>query len=365
MHGVSYGRGPQASCTPWMLGSGQPGLVSIIVPTYNRAGLVAEALDSVARQTYRPLELVIVDDGSTDDTQDVIKAWVASLGEDPGLTIHCLHQKNAGACGARNAGLKASHGEYIQFLDSDDLLHEERFAQVVEVFRKTSCSYVYTGFVGFCGVCGHTLQTLIPRSTGRYPFEMLCRGDIWGNTLQLTVYRSAAALVGPWDTSLAVFQDYDYLVRLLLVSDLGAGIPMVLAFARRGTAQRLSHVRTLRVGIECELYGAAQLRDGLLVRNSPLDVRAVVASRFQRTARRIRPEFPDLAEGFADLARTLSVSGPAATERLDHLLWRSRWAAWSAYMYSGSVAKRALLYMSGSDRRGHEAACPYRSGSGS
>ena len=243
MNDGSDGRSPQASSASWMPELCQPGLVSVIVPAYNRAPLVNQTLGSIARQTYRPIELVIVDDGSTDDTQDVIAARTASLTGDPGLAIQHLYQKNAGACVARNAGLRASHGEYVQFLDSDDLLHEAPLARVVDVFGTTSSSYVYTGFVGFCHTCSRTLHTHIPRSTGRYPFEMLCTGGIWGNTLQFTMRRSTAALVGPWDTSLAVYQDYDYLVRLLLASDRGVGIPTVLAFARRGGKQRLSDVR--------------------------------------------------------------------------------------------------------------------------
>jgi glycosyltransferase involved in cell wall biosynthesis len=364
MYDGSDGRSPQASSASWMPDLCQPGLVSVIVPAYNRALLVSQTLGSVARQTYRPIEVVIVDDGSTDDTQDVIAAWTASLAGDSGLAIQHLHQKNAGDCVARNAGLQASHGEYVQFLDSDDLLHEERFARVVDVFGTTSCSYVYTGFLGFCGVCGQTLHTHIPRSTARHPFEMICTGDIWGNILQFTVRRSTVARVGPWDTSLAVFQDYDYLVRLLLASDRGVGIPTVLAFARRGRAQRLSDIRTLRVGFECQMHGAVQQRDGLLARDSPLDVRALMVSRFRDTAWRIRPQFPDLAEGFADLGRTLDICGPRATERLDHLYWRSRYAARDAFLHSGSIAKRALLSMVGSERPDHATACPYGPRSG-
>ena len=111
-----------------------------------------------------------------------IRRMSSTLGSRPsgnslGLTVHSLHPKNTGACAARNAGLRASHGEYIQFLDSDDLLQEERLTRVVEVFRRTSCSYVYTGFAGFCGVCGQTFHTHIPRSTGGgHPFEMLLLG---------------------------------------------------------------------------------------------------------------------------------------------------------------------------------------------
>jgi glycosyltransferase involved in cell wall biosynthesis len=87
-------------------------LVSVIIPTFNRAAIVARAIDSVLRQTYRPLHVIVVDDGSTDETPEVLKAY--------GSTIMSVRQDNAGPAVARNRGIRESQGDLIAFLDSDD-----------------------------------------------------------------------------------------------------------------------------------------------------------------------------------------------------------------------------------------------------
>jgi glycosyltransferase involved in cell wall biosynthesis len=92
------------------------GLVSVIVPTYNRAFCISRAIDSVGAQTWSNWEVVIVDDGSTDDTARLI---ASSYGHDP--RIRYVYQKNAGVSAARNAGIRESRGDYVAFLDSDDV----------------------------------------------------------------------------------------------------------------------------------------------------------------------------------------------------------------------------------------------------
>ena len=101
-------------------------LISCIVPVFNGERYLREALDSILAQTYRPLEVVVVDDGSTDGTAAV----VASYGEQ----IRYLSQPNAGPAAARNLGLQAAIGEFIAFLDADDLWHPEKLARQMARF---------------------------------------------------------------------------------------------------------------------------------------------------------------------------------------------------------------------------------------
>ena len=102
-------------------------LISCIVPVFNGERYLREALDSILAQTYRPLELLVVDDGSTDGTAAV----VASYGEQ----IRYLSQPNAGPAAARNLGLQAAIGEFIAFLDHDDLWHPEKLARQMARFQ--------------------------------------------------------------------------------------------------------------------------------------------------------------------------------------------------------------------------------------
>jgi GT2 family glycosyltransferase len=93
------------------LNSGDP-LVSVIIAAYNAEQYLAEALDSVAAQTFQNFEVIVVDDGSTDRTADIVAGY---------SQVHCLHQPNRGQPAARNAGIRAARGKYIAFLDADDL----------------------------------------------------------------------------------------------------------------------------------------------------------------------------------------------------------------------------------------------------
>ena len=97
----------------------EPDLVSVIIPTYNRADCITKAIDSVLAQTYKNYEIIIVDDGSTDDTKQVLQAYIERR------DIDYMYKENAGCATARNAGIHKAHGEWIAFLDSDDRWHPE------------------------------------------------------------------------------------------------------------------------------------------------------------------------------------------------------------------------------------------------
>ena len=97
-------------------------LISVIIPTYNRENIITRAIDSVIHQTYKNWELIIVDDGSKDKTEEVIKPYL----KNHKISYH--YQKNKGVCEARNYGIKKAKGEYIAFLDSDDEFEENKLS---------------------------------------------------------------------------------------------------------------------------------------------------------------------------------------------------------------------------------------------
>lgn len=110
--------------------------VSVIIPTYNRGKYIVDAMNSVFKQTYRPVELIVIDDGSTDNTAEIINHWKQSVGHDPCFNLQYVFQNNRGASAARNQGLKIAKGEYIQFLDSDDKLDEAKIANQIKLFSE-------------------------------------------------------------------------------------------------------------------------------------------------------------------------------------------------------------------------------------
>lgn len=107
-------------------------IVSVIIPTYNRAHLVGRAIKSVLNQTFQDFELIVVDDGSTDNTKEVVNSFSDTR------IRYIKHEINKGGNAARNAGLKNSKGEYIAFLDSDDEWLPEKLEKQVNMFQKSS-----------------------------------------------------------------------------------------------------------------------------------------------------------------------------------------------------------------------------------
>jgi len=95
-------------------------LVSIIIPTYNRCKLITETIESLLNQNYSNIEILVIDDNSTDDTVNVIKSYMEKYD-----FIHYHRSDKSGACAARNLGLSLSRGEFIQFIDDDDLVHKD------------------------------------------------------------------------------------------------------------------------------------------------------------------------------------------------------------------------------------------------
>jgi glycosyltransferase involved in cell wall biosynthesis len=120
--------------------NGPSGLVSVIITCYNQARFLGQAIDSVLAQSYRPVQIIVVDDGSSDDTPHLISNY-------PG--VHYIRQENLGVAAARNAGLRQSKGEYLVFLDGDDrLLPDALMIGVNALKAHPSCAFVY----GHCNV---------------------------------------------------------------------------------------------------------------------------------------------------------------------------------------------------------------------
>jgi glycosyltransferase involved in cell wall biosynthesis len=117
-------------------------LISVIVPTYNRAYCICRTIDSVREQTHRNWEVVLVDDGSTDDTAAII---ASRYSDDP--RVRYLYQPNGGVSAARNAGIRAAHGDYVSFLDSDDIWEPWKLEVQLACFRTfPEVGMVWTNF---------------------------------------------------------------------------------------------------------------------------------------------------------------------------------------------------------------------------
>ena len=161
----------------------RPGVVSTIITVFNRPALVADAIDSVLAQTYRPIEIIVVDDGSTDDTGEAVKRIAAAHPE----IVRYVRKDNAGFARAVNAGLRFVTGEFVQFLDSDDLLLPEKFAvQVAGLRAQPDCA------ISYCYAREYALGSDKPdtpaRRTGEsftHLFPAILAGRLWPSPVPL------------------------------------------------------------------------------------------------------------------------------------------------------------------------------------
>ncbi len=195
----------------WIEDDAEKGLVSVVVPTFNRSDLVVSTLDSVSEQSYRPIELIVVDDGSTDKTPLVLETWKKSH-ESEGFRVICLSQENAGAQVARNRGAIHSTGEFIQFLDSDDLLDSEKLRLSVECLVEKPGVDIVIG-VPIQMSDGKSVFPHHPSDENWNEVEAISAAIRGMGTCTSFFRRTALAVLGPWDEALTCAQDFEYAIR--------------------------------------------------------------------------------------------------------------------------------------------------------
>ena len=199
----------------WISKTGTAGLVSIVVPTHNRARLLAETLESLTAQCFRPLEIVVVDDGSEDETPEVVHS-VAEQAPD-GISIEFVRQEQAGAPTARNTGAVRSAGEFIIFMDDDDVVTNDFVTgRHVALASNLDATVAYGPWKAFIK---RNNQYKLVGNRGQSPYAgdrwlAFLRG--WDLLLQGCLFRrELVARVGPWKSYLHKSQDLDYKARLL------------------------------------------------------------------------------------------------------------------------------------------------------
>lgn len=181
--------------------------VSVIIPTYNSAAMVQEAIGSVLAQTYADLEVVVMDDGSTDDTESVVRRF--------GDRVRYFKQENQGVSAARNAGINKSLGDYVAFLDSDDLwLPEKLSAQIPLLEADPTLGLVYCDWsvVSREALLQSSYLKDLPAASGYVFDELIQSGFIL--TSGVVLRRGCLDDVGAFDKSLAIAQDYDLWLRI-------------------------------------------------------------------------------------------------------------------------------------------------------
>ena len=179
--------------------------VSVIIPTYNRGWTIGEAVDSVLAQDYRDFELIVVDDGSTDNTPQVLDAYRGA--------IKVFRQENKGVSAARNRGISEASGRFIAFLDSDDLWLPQKLSRQVEFFNTTPDALI-------CQTEEVWIRSGVrvnPKKRHKKPSGMIFEPSLalcLVSPSAVMIRRSLLEIVGNFDEALPACEDYDLWLRI-------------------------------------------------------------------------------------------------------------------------------------------------------
>ena len=214
-------------------------LVSVIIPAYNSGQYVSEAIESVFSQTYKGYEILVVDDGSTDDTRVRIEPYLER--------IRFFSQQNAGPSVARNCGILNARGLYIAFLDADDLWLPTKLAKQVAYLEENSNSIlVYTDYNRTTNP-GSSQESRLSayehKATGRVFYQLLRENFI--HTSSVLLRREAIAEVGMFESSLRGAEDLDLWLRLSGIGNFGM-IDEGLMYCRRHSANVTGTLKFIR-----------------------------------------------------------------------------------------------------------------------
>lgn len=213
-------------------------LVSVIIPAYNRAAALPRAINSVLAQTYRDLEIIVVDDCSKDNTSEVIKGFADER------IVYLRHAVNKGGAAARNTGIDRSRGEVIAFLDSDDEWTPEKLKRQMELLEKSGpqCGVVYTALQAVYEDTGKT-QFLPADLKGSFLNELLI-GNYVRTFSSVIVRRSFLVSVGGLDPTLKSCQDWDLYIRLMKQCAFECiNEPLTIYYVNKQDPSRISNAR--------------------------------------------------------------------------------------------------------------------------
>jgi glycosyltransferase involved in cell wall biosynthesis len=189
-------------------------LTSVVIPAYNRESLIIDALDSVYEQTYRPLEVIVIDDGSTDRTIQMVRKWIHAHSGSDLFTGRLFCQENRGGNSARNRGIDLSAGKFIAFLDSDDVWSRDKLQKQISLFKEPSVGGVYCGVQHIDLVSGRMTASCNRMYPVGWILDQILVRDVTAPTSTFVVRKAAFDKIGTFDIKLQARQDWDMWIRL-------------------------------------------------------------------------------------------------------------------------------------------------------
>jgi len=184
-------------------------LVSIVIPTYNRADLISESIESALNQTYRNIEVIVIDDGSKDNTKDICSKY--------GNKINYYYKQNGGIGSALNYGIKKMNGDWFKWLSSDDVLTLDAVETLVRHAHDLEAMIIYTDY-DIIDNEGKLVKTFIePHYDTYHEYASALWSRFIGNGSSVLIHKSCFEKVGLFDETLRSAEDYDWWLRACLL----------------------------------------------------------------------------------------------------------------------------------------------------
>ena len=311
-------------------------LVSILIPAYNAEEWIADTLKSAIGQTWERKEVIVVDDGSTDHTLAIARQFASER-------VSIVSQNNQGAAAARNRAFSVSQGDYIQWLDADDLLAPDKIARQMEAVdqcrsKRTLLSSAWGQFM----YRPHKAKfEPTPLWCDLSPLEWLLRKmgqGVFMQTATWLVSRELTEAAGPWNTQLLGDDDGEYFCRVLLGSNGTRFIPEARVLFRMTGVNRLSYIGRSERKMEAQ-FVSMQLHIGYIRSLEDTErVRTACVKYLQHCLPSFYPERLDIVKQAEQLAATLG----GRLEVPPRLSWKY---AWIQKGFGWPLAKRAKLLM--------------------
>jgi len=311
-------------------------LVSILIPAFNAQEWIADTLKSAIGQTWERKEVIVVDDGSTDHTLAIARQFASER-------VSIVSQNNQGAAAARNRAFSVSQGDYIQWLDADDLLAPDKIARQMEAVdqcrsKRTLLSSAWGQFM----YRPHKAKfEPTPLWCDLSPLEWLLRKmgqSVFMQTATWLVSRELTEAAGPWNTQLLGDDDGEYFCRVLLGSNGTRFIPEARVLFRMTGVNRLSYIGRSERKMEAQ-FVSMQLHIGYIRSLEDTErVRTACVKYLQHCLPSFYPERLDIVKQLEQLAATLG----GRLEVPPPLSWKY---AWIQKGFGWPLAKRAKLLM--------------------
>lgn len=301
-------------------------LVSVVIPAYNAGAFINASVGSALKQSFVELEVIVVNDGSTDDTSDRLRAWT-----DPRVTV--ITQTNQGLASALNAGIRASHGAYIGFLDADDVWLPEKLSRHIQFHQERPDIDVTFSWVSAIDGYGKPVRLPCPRWRGTVSMSQLLADYMIRTMSAVVIRREAAEQAGSFDSSLERCVDLEFFLRVALLRPNNiCAIPEVLTLYRRHDMQRTRDWRRMLQGWD-QVVGSIRQR----APEAAAKVERLASSNMHRYCASLAYEGGHFGEAF-ELVRQGFALSPAAFLRDTR-----NWKMGAAAVAGVTLPKRALL----------------------